>query len=219
MGLKPVVIVGGVGGGLMVADIFEAINSIKSEWDVVGFINKKPAEGAKIGKYDVLGGLEKIRQFIGKDYYIFYTLHQGVTRKRSRIERSKKFNIPIERTPTAIHPLTFVHPSVKIGRGVSIEPFTVIQPEVVIEDHVRIGSNVTIGHESHLGRYTEINNNVSLGGGVVIKEGSYVGLGAFIREYVVVGRNSIVGMGAVVVKNVEDNIVVVGNPAKKLRRT
>lgn len=217
MDLKPLIIVAGPGGGWMIASIFEAINDIKPEWDIIGFINKAPTEGEMIGQYNMLGDLGKIKHFIGKGYYILYTLHSSLDRKKKKIEQLKGFHIPAAKIPTAIHPLAYVHPSAKIGRGVVIDPFVVIHPYVVIEDYVRIASLTTISHEARVCCYSEINSGVSVAGGVVVKEGSYIGLGASIRQYVVIGSNSIVGMGSVVVEDVEDNVVVVGNPAKKLR--
>ena len=49
-----------------------------------------------------------------------------------------------------------------------------------------------------------------------IKEGSYIGMNSSIKERVTLGKWSIVGMGSVVIKNVKENSVVVGNPAKNL---
>ena len=50
-----------------------------------------------------------------------------------------------------------------------------------------------------------------------IKKGASVGSGATILANVVVGENAIVGAGSVVTKDVPDNAIVAGNPAKVLR--
>jgi acetyltransferase EpsM len=57
-----------------------------------------------------------------------------------------------------------------------------------------------------------------LGANVHVKENAHIGLGACIRQGLCIGRNSIVGAGAVVVNDIPDNVVVVGVPARILRR-
>jgi acetyltransferase-like isoleucine patch superfamily enzyme len=53
---------------------------------------------------------------------------------------------------------------------------------------------------------------------VRIGEGTWLAPNASIRERITIGKNALIGTGAVVVKNVGDGVVVVGNPAKVLRR-
>lgn len=52
---------------------------------------------------------------------------------------------------------------------------------------------------------------------VLLKKNSWIGAGAIILPGVTVGENSIVGAGSVVTKDVPDNTIVVGNPAKVVR--
>jgi len=56
-----------------------------------------------------------------------------------------------------------------------------------------------------------------IGGGVVIGDCCLIGSGATILPKVHVGKNSIVGAGAVVLKDVPEHVVVAGNPAKIIR--
>ena len=53
-----------------------------------------------------------------------------------------------------------------------------------------------------------------LTGNVVIEDGAFIGANSVIKQGVTVGKNAIVGAGAVVINNVADEKVVVGNPAK-----
>ena len=57
-----------------------------------------------------------------------------------------------------------------------------------------------------------------LAGGVIVGEGAHVGVGASVRQGIRIGAGAIVGAGAAVVKDVPENVVVAGVPAKVLRR-
>lgn len=84
----------------------------------------------------------------------------------------------------------------------------------IIGDNVKIDSLVHIGHDVYLGKNVEITAGVIVAGFVVVEDGAYVGINATIRNRRDIGRNAFIGMGAVVTKNVESDVTVVGNPAK-----
>jgi len=86
-----------------------------------------------------------------------------------------------------------------------------------------IGKGTKIDHLVHVAHNVEIGENcmiialTCLGGGVIIEDGSYVGIGASIRNQMTIGEKAFVGMGAVVVKDVEPGITVIGNPARPMK--
>lgn len=94
--------------------------------------------------------------------------------------------------------------STKIGKG-----FMFFHPFSTILNAERIGDNFSCGHNTTLGATKKgrpsIGNNVALG------------VGCIIIGNVRIGDNAIVGAGAVIVKDVPENAVVGGNPAKILK--
>ena len=74
-----------------------------------------------------------------------------------------------------------------------------------------------IGHDAKIGNNTEICSNVTIGGYAEIGDGAKIKLSATVRNRKKVGKNSLVGLGAAVVKDVLENWVVAGVPAKFLR--
>lgn len=86
---------------------------------------------------------------------------------------------------------------------------------ITIDDDVFIGPNVSLITENHP-EEPEIRHNV-YGRPIHIKRNAWIGAGAIILPGVTVGCNAIVGAGSVVTKDVEDNTIVVGNPAHFLR--
>ena len=64
--------------------------------------------------------------------------------------------------------------------------------------------------------YFEIGMNVFVSGGCNIEDSVYLAPGAMIRDKIHVHKSSIIGMGAVVLRNVRESAIMVGNPAKRI---
>ncbi len=77
--------------------------------------------------------------------------------------------------------------------------------------------NCTVGHDVRIGDFVTLAPLVAVSGNVRIGSGVEIGTGACIREGLRIGEGAMVGMGAVVVKDVEPNTVVVGNPARPVK--
>ena len=103
-----------------------------------------------------------------------------------------------------------------IGSNVSISRGT--NGNTVIADHVKIDDNTHIPHNVLVERCAMIINGVMLGGSCVIGHHSWVGTGARVRNGVKIAPYTMVGMGAVVVKDTEELDVVIGNPARFMKK-
>jgi acetyltransferase-like isoleucine patch superfamily enzyme len=124
-----------------------------------------------------------------------------------------------------------VRESNEIGDGVSIGSHSVVEHHVRLADGVRIHSNAFIPEFSVLETGAWVGPNVvftnaayPLGArtkeelrGPLLREGAKVGANATLLPGVVIGRNALVGAGAVVVDDVPDGKIVVGNPATIIR--
>lgn len=110
---------------------------------------------------------------------------------------------------------------VKIGDRVEIGANTVIDSgtlsPTIIEDDVKIDNLVHIAHNVHVGARTLVITQAGLHGSSRIGCDCWIGPGAHIRNKVKVGNNVLVGQCANVVKDVPDNVVVAGNPARIIR--
>ena len=106
----------------------------------------------------------------------------------------------------------YIEEGVIIGDRVKIRAFTFIPTGVVIEDDVFIGPHVTFTND----KYPRINRDWKLLK-TMIKKGSSIGAGSVILP-VTIGKNSLIGAGSVVTKDIPDNVLAHGNPAKIIRR-
>jgi len=101
---------------------------------------------------------------------------------------------------------------VEIGALVSIARGTLAS--TVIDDHVKIDDHVFIAHNVIVGKAAMIIAGAEVSGSVVIGEGAWIAPQATVRNGIQIGARSTVGLGAVVVKDVEPDTTVLGNPAR-----
>lgn len=118
---------------------------------------------------------------------------------------------------TMEHHSAYVSRFVEIGQGTVIMPKVCINAEVKIGMHCIINTASVIEHESVIEDFVHISPNAALAGNILIKKGAHIGLGASIIQGVTVGENAIVGAGTVVLTDVPDYAVVVGNPGRIVR--
>jgi len=86
-------------------------------------------------------------------------------------------------------------------------------------NHVIILSNSVLNHDNRIGNFTCITSGVCISGGVVIGKNCYIGTNSSIINGVNVGEGVLIGMGSNVLKDIQNNKVVFGNPAKVIRTT
>lgn len=105
-----------------------------------------------------------------------------------------------------------------IEEGCNIMANVVITNDVFIGRGSIINQISSIGHDTIIGPFSEICPNVSISGNCTLGAGVFVGTGAVILPGVTVGNGVIIGAGAVVAKDLPDNCVAVGIPAKIIKQ-
>jgi acetyltransferase-like isoleucine patch superfamily enzyme len=106
----------------------------------------------------------------------------------------------------------------EIGEGAIFCPFTTVTANAHIGKFFHANLYSYVAHDCMIGDYVTFGPSVHCNGGTVIKDHAYIGTGAVIREArdgkpIIIGEGAVVGMGAVVTRNVEPHTTVVGNPA------
>jgi acetyltransferase-like isoleucine patch superfamily enzyme len=119
---------------------------------------------------------------------------------------------------TLIHPDVHIPDTTTVGKGVTIQMGAFVSCNVTIEDYVIIQPHANIGHDDVLKKGSTINGCCNLGGQVTVGEFSFIGLSTCVKQGVSIGKNSIVALGSVVSRDIPDEVVAVGNPARPMKK-
>jgi len=214
--MKKLVIIGGHGNGTVALSTLEDINKASGnrEWEFMGFLNDFETE--PINGYPVLGKVEKTeadKYLADPDVYFIYSLI-SVKLNFNFLHKLHDLEIPANRFASLIHPTAVISEFARLGNGVVIQPFVSVGPNVSIGNHVQIFAQSLIGHGATLKDYSYVANNACVGAHLTLDEGAYLGTNCTTIENIRIGKWAVVGMGAVVIRDVEDYTKVVGNPAR-----
>lgn len=210
--MKDLYIIGAGGFGREVAWVVERINSIKPTWNLKGFIDDNETLWGSIeGEYHVLGGCEHLSTL--EDVYVVCAVGSSNARKKI-IEKLKDTSVKFA---TLVDPSVLYSNSVKIGEGAIVCAGTIITVDVNIGDHVIVNLDCTIGHDAVIDDFVTIYPSVNVSGNVLIGECSELGTGTQIIQGKKVISNTIIGAGAIVVKDCLESGTYVGSPAKKIK--
>lgn len=194
--------------GAEMAHIVERINAQHPTWTLLGHVAPKATDQASLAGYPILGSAESLTELLAR-----YPNAMVVADN----EFPKSVALPAERRATIIDPSCYVHPTARIGRGCVVYPQCFIGLNAVLADGVFMLSGCTINHDDVLEENVVAASKVTLAGFVHVEAGVYLGQSCTIRQWLRVGRDAMIGMGAVVIRNVEPNAVMIGNPARKLK--
>jgi acetyltransferase EpsM len=217
--MRKVVILGAGGDGLVVAEaIFQINKSVKDSEKILvqGFLDDAYIEKAAFMQFTVHGKIDSWK-YIDEEVFFIPAL-QKVGDMPRRIARIQELNIPMERWISVIHPSAVIASDVKLGVGIYIGAFCSIQPKCEIGNFSTLRAGAALGHDVVLSNHVYVGPNAVLCGKSSMQDGSHLGPGSVVLDNCTVGKFAVVGVCSSVTKNVSDNAVVMGNPAKRINK-
>lgn len=204
-------IYGASGLGREVNIIARKINAIEHRWEKIIYVDDNE---------DITDVLGTPSYSFRKAQEIFKELEVSIAVGEPRI-REMLYNKVKESgvgLATLIHPGIYIDESTVIGEGVTICEGTTVTSCVRLEDNVYIQPHGSIGHDIHIGKHSIIGANVQIGGANEIGERVFIGFMAGTLQGLTIGDDVEISAGAIVFRDIEPGLIVMGNPARVIRR-
>ncbi len=211
MDATPILLIGCGGHGRVVLD-----TALMAGLSVSGILDVNLAVGEKIFGVPVLGGDEVLKspEMAGASLLIGIGANPDMTRRRTTYESlSRRFEML-----SLQHPSTVASRRVEIGKGVQIMAGAVVQNGTSIGDNSVVNTGARVDHDCKIDKHCFLAPGATLCGGVTLDDSVFVGAAATILPGIKVGRGAVIGAGSIVTQDVSTLGVLVGNPAREIRR-
>lgn len=213
--MKKIVVLGADPQARIIPDILGALDNL----ELTGFVEW--GEGTKFLIGDAAGFPvfpgnqfpEEIQSRMGTFEVIIAM--SPMEKRKERIRQVKDLSLnPV----TIIHPSAVISKSAEIGRGCLICPGVIIGPGAKIGDHTILNSAVTIDHDSLIQENVIMGAGVHLPGYVKVLSDTFIGVGSCSVNGVTIGHNCLIGAGSVVTRDIPDNVIAAGVPAREIKK-
>jgi sugar O-acyltransferase (sialic acid O-acetyltransferase NeuD family) len=212
---KPyILIIGASGQARVLIDTVEQ----EGKYRIAGLLDQAREAGEEVMGYPILGQESSLPHWqeqyqlaggliaIGDNW-----IRQQVYRKLQQIQPDFKY-------------VTAIHPRASLAKGVEIGEGTVVMAGAVINSNSRVGrfcilnTRSSLDHDGQMGDFSSLAPGVTLGGGVAVGDFTAISLGANVIHGLKIGAHAVIGAGATVLKDVPDQVVAYGSPARIIRR-
>lgn len=188
------------------------------QYRIAGLTDSEKEIGSSFNDYRILGRQEDIADLVSRYGIIGGVVCIGDNFRRASVVRQIKKIEPEFRFITAIDPSVIIGKNVTVGEGSVLMPGVIINTGSVIGAHCIVNTGSIVEHFCELHDYSSISVGVTCGGYTVLEECAAVALGVTLFDRIKIGKHAVVGSGAVVTKDVEDQALVYGVPARFIRK-
>lgn len=205
-----------IGGGNQAHYTIDIINK-EGKYNIIGIIDSIEEIGTHKFGYKIIGRQENLNNLIDE-----YNIDCGIISigdNWSRYYVSKKLLelVPNFKFVNAIHPSVIIGDNVKLGVGVVAMAGVIFNPKSIIGDFTFFATGAQIEHDCIINDYASVSAGSITGGFVKINKFSAITLGVVIMDRIEIGENTVVGSSSLVTKNLPDDVLAYGNPAKIIR--
>ncbi|MDP2423646.1 MAG: acetyltransferase [Bacteroidales bacterium] len=186
-----------------------AATNLKIEEIASFMVSDKYLKESKIMNIEVL----PLSTFDPLLYNVVVAIGDPLTRKMviDRLPCNTKFT-------TIIHPTAIISEWAEIGEGSIITAGTIVTCNIKIGKHAQLNLHTTIGHDCIIGDFFTTGPAVNISGNCKIGNYVYFGTDSAVRQGITICNNVTIGMGGIVVKDILEEGVYIGNPLRILER-
>lgn len=204
-----------IGAGHHAAVVRDCVDD--SRFRVIGYLDDRLPIGSPVGDETVLGCLAELPAIAARHPGISAVVAIGDNMVRLRVVDIVERSIPGLPWAAIVHPSAIISPSVEIGPGCVIVAGAIVNCHTSLGRHVLINTGARLDHDNIFGDFASTGPGVSTGGDVHVGTFSHIGIGASVRHGIRIGSHCVIGGMAFVDRDVEDQLVCFGVPARPQR--
>lgn len=207
-------IIGASGHAKVIIDIVEK----EGKHQLVGLIDAKAQKGDTHFGYPLLGTEADLPAICKAHDVTAGIIAIGDNWIRQKV-RDKLLHIkPDFQFATAVHPTASIGKGTQLGPGTVVMAGAIINPDCAVGEHCIVNTNASLDHDSVMGDFASLAPGAVTGGGVTIGAFSAISLGVKVIHGITIGAHTVVGAGATVFKDLGDQVIALGTPARVAKR-
>ena len=203
----------GCGGlGAEVAELSKQINEQLHRWDEIIFLYDYGDITEKYGHkvYSPEALLSKVPQ---KELEAIVAVGEPYDRMKL-LDKLDRLGINLT---TLVHPGVHIPGSTVIERGTIVGQYAFISVNITIGENTLIQNSCSIGHDTRIGKCSVISAFDTIAGKCCIGDLTYIAPSVAVKDRISIGTGSIIGMGSTVQRDIPDNVIAIGNPARPMK--
>jgi sugar O-acyltransferase (sialic acid O-acetyltransferase NeuD family) len=198
--VKSLLLIGGGGHCRSCIDVIEA----EGKYQIAGIVNHSKGSQEQILGYDVLGDDEDLPELLKKHTNALITVGQ-IKSSDLRVKLFLQLQVCGFKLVTIISPRAYVSKNASLGIG------TIVMHDALVNSGTKIGNNCILNtkslveHDALVEDHCHISTSSVVNGGAIIREKTFIGSNTILKEYITVGKSSVIGGGLRIVSDVPEN--------------
>lgn len=209
--MEKIIIIGGGGHAKVLISIIKK----SLQFELAGYVDIND-QGEILGA-QYLGDDNKLKEIFSQGIFNAGVGVGQVTVTQKRFDIVQKIKEIGFKFPVIVSKDAIVNEDVLIGEGSQLFDGAVINSGTRIGNFSIINTKATVEHDCTVGDYCHVATSAVLSGGVEVGDFSMIGSNSVIVQYKKITSKCMIGSGCVVTKNISEEGVYIGNPARKLK--
>ena len=211
--LPPLVVFGAGGLGREVLVLLQQLNEAQPTWQLRGFYDDHAPATPTLGGLPYLGTSADLNATTEP-----LAVAVAVGSSASRAAVVARLTSAQLSFPSIVHPAVSLAPvqRIALGAGCIIQQGCILTCDISLGRFVLLNLGCTVGHDAALADFCSLMPHANVSGATRLDRGVYLGTNATVIQGVHIGENTILGAGAVAVRDLPANVTAMGIPARPI---